>query len=99
MSLAILPDEVIHNLLETLTREEAEGFAYVLKCALHEYSTGVQAIEAGFFHQPERTSAYSDRTGAMTLFMPSCSPLGHGVKGKSEDPEQTKKPPDNPGCS
>ncbi|KAI1200203.1 UbiD family decarboxylase [Nemania serpens] len=80
MSLAVLSDEVIRNLLENLTREEAEGFQDALSNALHEYSTGTQSIDAGLYHQPERSSAYSDRTGATTLFMPSFSPIGHGVK-------------------
>lgn len=81
MSLAVLSDEVIRNLLENLTREEAEGFQDALSNALHEYSTGTQAIDASLYHQPERSSAYSDRTGATSLFMPSFSPIGHGVKG------------------
>ncbi|KAI1189703.1 UbiD family decarboxylase [Nemania serpens] len=80
MSLAVLSDEVIRNLLENLTREEAEGFQDALSNALHEYSTGTQAIDASLYHQPERSSAYSDRTGATSLFMPSFSPIGHGVK-------------------
>ncbi|KAH8167615.1 hypothetical protein CIB48_g616 [Xylaria polymorpha] len=80
MSLTVLPDEVIEQLLENLTRDEAERFQDVLKSALHEYSTAAQAIDAGLYHQPGRTSSHSDRTGATTLFMPSTSPVGHGVK-------------------
>lgn len=83
MSLTVLPDEVIEQLLENLTRDEAERFQDVLKSALHEYSTAAQAIDAGLYHQPGRTSSHSDRTGATTLFMPSTSPVGHGVKGQS----------------
>ncbi|KAI0483865.1 UbiD family decarboxylase [Xylaria cf. heliscus] len=80
MSLTVLPDEVIANLLENLTREEAERFQDVLKTALHEYSTATQGIDAGLYHQPPRTSSHSARTGATTLFMPATSPAGHGVK-------------------
>ncbi|CAJ2505072.1 Uu.00g124660.m01.CDS01 [Anthostomella pinea] len=80
MSLAVLSDEVIRELLETLSHDEAEGFAHTLKCALHDYSTGTQSIDAGLIHQPKRTSVTSNATGATTLFMPSCSPVGHGVK-------------------
>ncbi|KAI8626466.1 UbiD family decarboxylase [Xylariaceae sp. FL1651] len=80
MSLTVLSDEVIRNLLEGLTREEAEDFAHSLKCALHEYSTGTQSIDTSFLHQPQRTSIYSETTGTTTLFMPSNSPVGHGIK-------------------
>lgn len=81
MSLTVLSDEEIRGLLESLTREEAEGLAFSLKSALHEYSTGTQSIEAGLIHQPDRTSIHSNKTNATTLFMPSCSTKGHGVKG------------------
>ncbi|KAI1260677.1 UbiD family decarboxylase [Xylariaceae sp. FL1019] len=80
MSLMVLSDEVIRTLLESLKREEAEAFAQSLKFALHEHSTGAQGVDASFLNQPERTSVYSDTTGATTLFMPSYSPIGHGVK-------------------
>ncbi|KAI0966165.1 UbiD family decarboxylase [Xylaria arbuscula] len=80
MSLAILSDDVIRDLLENLSREEAESFQDVLKTALHEYSTGTQALGASLYEQPARTSTYSDRTGATTLFMPSTSPAGNAVK-------------------
>ncbi|KAI0102287.1 UbiD family decarboxylase [Nemania sp. FL0031] len=80
MSLSVLSNEIISDLLENLTREEAERFEDALKWALHEYSTSTQAIDASLYNQPERTSAYSDRTGATTLFMPSISPVGHGIK-------------------
>jgi hypothetical protein len=82
MSLAILSDDDIRSLLEALSQEETEAFNYSLRCALHEYSTGTQSIGAGLLHQPERTSFHSNVTDATTLFMPSCSPAGHGVKGE-----------------
>ncbi|KAI2628256.1 UbiD family decarboxylase [Xylaria nigripes] len=80
MSLVVLPDEVIRDLLENLTREEVGGFTEALKCTLHEYSTGTRAIDLSAYQQPDRSSAYSDRNSTKTLFMPSTSPLGHGVK-------------------
>ncbi|KAI0908268.1 UbiD family decarboxylase [Ustulina deusta] len=80
MSLAVLSDDVIRDLLENLTREEADGFQDALQTALHEYSTGTQAIGASLYDQPARTSTYSDLTGATTLFMPSTSPAGNGIK-------------------
>ncbi|KAI1327424.1 UbiD family decarboxylase [Xylariaceae sp. FL0255] len=80
MSLNVLSDETIRSLLESLSRDEIEGFTHALKCALHEYSMDTQQIESNFYNQPERTSTYSEATGATTLFMPSVSPVGHGVK-------------------
>ncbi|KAH9885560.1 ornithine cyclodeaminase [Xylariomycetidae sp. FL2044] len=80
MSLAVLSDKDIRRVLENLSRDQADEFAHVLKCALHEYSTGTQAVDAGLIHQPERSSIHSSLTGATTLFMPSISPIGHGIK-------------------
>lgn len=80
MSLSILTDEQIRGLLENLTFDELEDFRNELKSALHEYSNGTQAVDEGMLHQPERTSVHSSTTGATTLFMPSCSPGGYGVK-------------------
>ncbi|KAI0408277.1 UbiD family decarboxylase [Xylaria palmicola] len=80
MYFAVLTEEVIRGLLENLTPDEAEGFQDVLRSALHEYSTAAQAIDSVAYRQPERASVRSDRIGATTVFMPSTSPLGHGVK-------------------
>ncbi|KAI1500871.1 UbiD family decarboxylase [Biscogniauxia marginata] len=80
MTLAVLSEDDVRQLLENLNQDEAETLADILKCALHEYSTGTQLIDAGLIHQPERTSIHSNATGATTLFMPSCSPVGHAVK-------------------
>ncbi|KAI1387750.1 ornithine cyclodeaminase [Hypoxylon trugodes] len=80
MSLTVLSDEQIQGLLENLSHPEADQFVDVVKNALHEYSTGTQSIQDGTVHQPERTVISSKITGATTLFMPSCSTLGHAVK-------------------
>ncbi|KAI5866343.1 ornithine cyclodeaminase [Durotheca rogersii] len=80
MSLTVLSDEQIRGLLESLSRDEAEGFVAALRDALHEYSTGTQSLEDGVVHQPERTVVHSRTTGATTLFMPSFSTYGHAVK-------------------
>jgi hypothetical protein len=88
MSLSVLTDEQIRLLLENLTLEELETFREELKSALHEYSTGTQSIEDGSIHQPDRTVVNSSGTGATTLFMPSCSAAGHGIKGKLPSPMQ-----------
>ncbi len=82
MSLTVLTDDQVKILLESLTLDELESFRNSLKSALHEYSTGTQSVGDGDIHQPLRTSITSERTGAMTLFMPSCSPAGVGVKGE-----------------
>lgn len=83
MSLCVLTDDQIRVLLETLTAEEAEEFRDVLKGALHDYSNGTQAVGAAVseIHQPDRTTVRSASTGVTTLFMPSCSPAGVGIKG------------------
>ena len=80
MSLSVLTDEQIRLLLESLTVEELESFILNLKGALHDYSNGSQGGEAEI-HQPHRQAVNSSRTGATTLFMPSSSPAGVGVKG------------------
>ena len=81
MSLAVLTDAQIKALLEDLTLDELESFRNALKATLHEYSTSTQAVDDSEIHQPQRTSITSSRTGATTLFMPSSSRYGVGVKG------------------
>ncbi|KAK3956712.1 hypothetical protein QBC32DRAFT_249947 [Pseudoneurospora amorphoporcata] len=80
MTFSILTDDEIKSLLNKLTIDELESFRKNLRDALHEYSTGAQAPGQALIHQPERTVVRSGVTGATTLFMPSCSPAGHGVK-------------------
>ncbi|KAK7753173.1 hypothetical protein SLS62_004906 [Diatrype stigma] len=80
MSLAILTDDQIRALLESLSHEEAETLLHKLRRALHDYSTGQQHIDAGLVHQPERTVIHSEVTGRRTLFMPSVNVDGHAVK-------------------
>ncbi|CAK7221805.1 hypothetical protein SCUCBS95973_004624 [Sporothrix curviconia] len=80
MSLTILKDEEILDLLNGLTLDELEGFRGVLKQALYEYSTGTQDVKDGEIQQPPRTVVTSPATGCTTLFMPSCSSDGIGMK-------------------
>ncbi|KAK0704187.1 hypothetical protein B0T21DRAFT_455519 [Apiosordaria backusii] len=94
MTLTILTDDQISELLSNLTKEELERFMGVLRGALHEYSTAttvpsstttngkenVAPVTAAEIHQPERTSISSKATGATTLFMPSSSSVGTGIK-------------------
>ncbi|CAK7240103.1 MAG: hypothetical protein STHCBS139747_001540 [Sporothrix thermara] len=79
MSLTILKDEEISELLNSLTVDEFEGFHSALRQALYEYSTGTQDKD-GEFQQPPRTSVTSPVTGGTTLFMPSCNNNGIGMK-------------------
>ncbi|KAJ4409133.1 hypothetical protein N0V85_004142 [Neurospora sp. IMI 360204] len=80
MTFSILTDDEIRSLLDNLTVDELESFRENLRDALHEYSTGAHTPGQALIHQPERTVVRSGVTGATTLFMPSCSPAGHGVK-------------------
>ncbi len=82
MSLTVLTDDQVKTLFESLTLNELESFRTSLKSALHEYSNSTQALSDGNIHQPLRTSITSERTGATTLFMPSCSSAGVGMKGQ-----------------
>ncbi|CAK7197558.1 hypothetical protein SEUCBS139899_000206 [Sporothrix eucalyptigena] len=80
MPLTVLKDDEIASLLNVLTFDELESFRGVLKQALYEYSTGTQDIKDGEIQQPPRTSVTSPVTGGTTLFMPSCSTDGIGMK-------------------
>ena len=80
MSLSILTDDQIRLILESLTLQELEACRDKLKETLHDYSNGIQSAEDGAFQQPHRTSV--QRKGVTTLFMPSSSPVGYGVKGE-----------------
>ncbi|KAF3761534.1 hypothetical protein M406DRAFT_295173 [Cryphonectria parasitica EP155] len=80
-SLSVLTDEQIKELLESMTVDELEAFYMDLRGALHDYSVGSQPDEEDAdIHQPHRTTINSSRTGATSLFMPSSSPAGLGVK-------------------
>ncbi|CAN8098440.1 unnamed protein product [Discula destructiva] len=89
MSLSILTDEQIKGLLESMNVEELESFYTDLKGALHDYSVGSQSCEDADIHLPHRQSIHSSGTGATTLFMPSGSPAGLGVKVITLTPAQS----------
>lgn len=82
MSLTVLSDGQIQTLLESLDRDDTNAFKSGLKSALHAYSTGQQTGGEPSIDQPERTVTHSQGNGTTTLFMPSCAPSGHGVKGR-----------------
>ncbi len=81
MTLTVLSDDQIRDLLENLSGVELGEFKNALKAALFDYSTGTQSPEKSPIQQPERLSVHSAAMGATTLFMPSCSSAGHGIKG------------------
>lgn len=83
MSISVLTDNEIKGLLESMTLEELESFSTDLKGALHDYSVGSQTPgEDADIHLPHRQTIHSSTTGATSLFMPSGSPAGLGVKGE-----------------
>jgi hypothetical protein len=82
MPLTVLSDTNVKDLLDNLTIADVEVLQKSLRKALHEYSTGTQEDDACASHQPERTSIQS-HNGTTTLFMPSTSSSGIGMKGIS----------------
>ena len=84
-SLTILNDTEVKEILCNLEREEVEALQKTLRNALHEYSTNANNDrEECSFQQPERQQL-DRKNGTTTLFMPSTSSSGIGMKGM--DPE------------
>ncbi|KFY18655.1 hypothetical protein V493_08440 [Pseudogymnoascus sp. VKM F-4281 (FW-2241)] len=79
MSLTVLTDADVCEVLERLTIDDAHALQKSLRKALHEYSTGTQGEAACAMHQPERTAMMAP-SGKTTLFMPSTSSSGIGMK-------------------
>jgi ornithine cyclodeaminase/alanine dehydrogenase-like protein (mu-crystallin family) len=81
MPLTILSDSQVKEILENLTKEDVETLQESMKNALHEYSTGKTNDGACANNQPKRTiSEWKD--GSTSLFMPSTSSAGIGLKGQ-----------------
>lgn len=95
MSLSVLTDEQIKTLLESLTADELESFYTNLQEALHDYSVGTATGEDPDIHQPHRQTINSSRTGATTLFMPSASRAGIGIKVVTLSPPQQQQDQQN----
>ncbi|KAF4982455.1 hypothetical protein FDECE_17508 [Fusarium decemcellulare] len=91
MTYTVLSDDQVNAILESLTVDELDEFRHVLASSLHEFSTGVPALEEAF-QQPERISTLHPDTQAKTLYMPSCAPCGMGCKGKSQAQDAGIKP-------
>jgi ornithine cyclodeaminase/alanine dehydrogenase-like protein (mu-crystallin family) len=79
MPLTILSDTNVKNLLHTLTQDEVKGLQKSMRNALHEYATGTTNSGACAENQPDRTVIESIN-GTTTLFMPSTSSTGLGIK-------------------
>ncbi|TXC11361.1 hypothetical protein FocTR4_00007151 [Fusarium oxysporum f. sp. cubense] len=79
MTYTVLSNDQVNSILEGLTVDELDEFRHVLASSLHEFSTGVPALEEAF-QQPERISTLHPETMAKTLYMPSCAPCGMGCK-------------------
>lgn len=67
MSLTVLSDEQISDLLHNVNEAELDGLRTVLAEALHEYSTGTPEIATCCQNQPVRQMIASQ--GGKTLFM------------------------------
>lgn len=80
MPLTILTDDNVKDVLGGLRFEDLKRFQESLRQALHKYSTGTQDEGACAMHQPERTVLVSP-DGVTSLFMPSISSSGLGIKG------------------
>ncbi|PMD59195.1 NAD(P)-binding protein [Hyaloscypha bicolor E] len=79
MSLTVLSDANVKQILNNLTKDEVETLQAGLRHSLHEYSTGTNNSGAAAINQPKRTVLESS-TGTTSLFMPSTSTTGIGMK-------------------
>jgi hypothetical protein len=80
-SLTVLNDAEVKSIFYHLTRDEVEKLQKTLRDALHEYSTNANNDKEGCsFQQPERQQL-DRKNGTTTLFMPSTSSSGIGMKG------------------
>ncbi|PQE16902.1 family decarboxylase protein [Rutstroemia sp. NJR-2017a BBW] len=82
MPLTVLKDSDIQELLHDLKLADLENFQKKMREALHEYSTGTQDDDCCSIHQPKRTFLETKRK-TTTLFMPSTSSAGIGMKDSS----------------
>jgi hypothetical protein len=82
--LTILPDSDVKRILHSLTKSEIEELQQALRKSLSAYSTTKQSEDERALTQPERTVIESDKSNgkSTTLFMPSTSAEGLGMKGR-----------------
>lgn len=84
MTLTVLTDTQVKEVLEDLTADQLDDFRRVLSSALHEFSNSTGAVGGDVYQQPHRISTTHSGTKATSLYMPSCGPEGMGCKGKGE---------------
>lgn len=93
MTLTVLSDDQVRDILETLSLDELEDFRKTLADALHAFSTDLGTDGLGVFQQPHRVSTLHPDTRATTLYMPSCGPSGMGCKVVSLTAAEATKDP------
>ncbi|KAG6015688.1 hypothetical protein E4U43_004962 [Claviceps pusilla] len=80
MTLTILTDAQVKDILEGLTVDDLDEFRLALASALHEFSNSTEAVGGDVYQQPHRISTVHSATKATSLYMPSCGPEGMGCK-------------------
>ncbi|KAG6005089.1 hypothetical protein E4U21_000416 [Claviceps maximensis] len=93
MTLTILTDGQVKDILEDLTADELDEFRLVLASALHEFSNTTEAVGGDVYQQPHRISTVHSATKATSLYMPSCGPEGMGCKVVSLTSSSTTEDP------
>lgn len=93
MTLTVLSDDQVKDILESLNPDELESFRATLASALHEFSTSVEADGEGLYQQPHRITTLHPTSQATTLYMPSCGPSGMGCKVVSLTSSDVTKDP------
>src|SRR3954471_7311327 len=81
--LTVLTDSDVKHILHGLTKPELEELQQALRQSLSSYSTAKQNQNEAAANQPERTVIESEKANGKTttLFMPSTSSAGLGMKG------------------
>lgn len=86
MTLTVLTDRQVKEVLENLTLDDLDEFRCVLSSALHEFSNTTELANGDVYEQPHRIATQHSETKATTLYMPSCGPEGMGCKGNVQCP-------------
>ncbi|KAM0486989.1 hypothetical protein ACHAPX_000256 [Trichoderma viride] len=93
MTLTVLSDEQVKDILENLSLDELEALRKTLAGALHAFSTSLGTDGLGVFQQPHRVTTLHPESQATTLYMPSCGPSGMGCKVVSLTSGEAAKDP------
>lgn len=82
--LTVLTDGEVKTILRSLTKAEIGELQLALRKSLCDYSTAKQSQDENSIAQPARTVIQNVKENgkSTTLFMPSTSPEGLGMKGK-----------------